>query len=69
MRETISALRAFNVLPDAGGWNDQDADWTDDVFTYLALERRIKWEREHAKEIEALMTGGDGLVANLFGGL
>lgn len=39
-------LSDYKVLPEAGGWNDQDAQWRDDMLTLLSVkayhERRVK---------------------------
>jgi hypothetical protein len=32
-------------MPRAGGLDDQDQEWVEDAMLYLALERRIKWEK------------------------
>lgn len=76
LRERLSALRSFNVLPRAGGWDDQDADWARDVFEYLRIERRLRWERDQANAnggdvLAALLKAEDGETptGNLFAGL
>ena len=48
------ALKAFNSLPDAGGWQDQDADWTDDLLLLDALEA---WVRKQHEDDEPLPKG------------
>lgn len=35
----------YKVMPQAGGWDDQFADWRDDITTWSALYRRIRWEK------------------------
>lgn len=33
----IFVLSNFQVMPNAGGWDDQDADWTQDMMTFLTI--------------------------------
>ena len=40
----IFILSNFNVMPNAGGWDDQDALWCDDMITYLKGYKRAEWE-------------------------
>ena len=35
----------YKILPGAGGWDDQDPQWTDDLKTWLSLRNRVQWER------------------------
>jgi len=40
-------LDRWGVLPDGGGWSDQDSALIDDILTYQKLKDRIEWEAEH----------------------
>ncbi|MBK8035296.1 MAG: hypothetical protein IPK17_38490 [Chloroflexi bacterium] len=35
----------YRILPKAGGWDDQDSAWTDDLKLWLTLRARLLWER------------------------
>jgi hypothetical protein len=39
----------FVVMPQAGGWDDQDAAWCDDMLIYLRGLARKKWEYIQSK--------------------
>lgn len=39
-------LSEFHVLPDAGGWLDQDETWAHDIMQWLGIRARLKWERD-----------------------
>lgn len=61
-------LSDYKVLPDAGGWNDQDLQWRDDMLTLLSVkayhERRVKSGRGVKDETPK---GLAGLRAMVFG--
>lgn len=40
-------LSDFRILERAGGSGDQTSAWTDDMFTFLHIRSRLKWEKEH----------------------
>ncbi len=40
----------FIVMPNAGGWDDQDAAWCDDMLVYLKGLSRQKWEFNQSKK-------------------
>lgn len=51
---TVSWLREFAVLPRAGGLNDQDRAWVEDVELYLSMQGQVMREYlEHKKEYYA----------------
>ena len=47
--EVCNALLAFRVLPAAGGWFDQPAEWVDDIKTFFAVRNRKLWERDEER--------------------
>lgn len=51
-------LLEYGILPDAGGWRDQDEGWAQDVRLYMQVRSRILWER--AQELKTTGAGGGG---------
>lgn len=48
--DACNALKAFHVLPCAGGWQDQDEEWVDDIKTFFALHNFYQWEYDQERE-------------------
>lgn len=48
--DACNALKAFHVLPCAGGWQDQDEEWVDDIKTFFALHNCAQWEYDQERE-------------------
>lgn len=46
VRRAVWMLESSNWVawPDSGGWAEQDEALVDDVFTWLAVRRRLEWE-------------------------
>lgn len=40
-------LSDWTCWPEAGGWAEQDRFLIEDVFTFLAIRRRLTWEVKH----------------------
>jgi len=40
-------LETYNILPEAGGWTDQDELLLDDIMTFLDVRNRLEWEVDH----------------------
>lgn len=51
------------ILPQAGGWLDQDEFWVRDVRLYRRIEARVLWERAQALKAD----GDKDPLAALFG--
>ncbi len=49
----------FTFWPDEGGLNNQSSQLIDDVLTWLALERRTRWEHEQGIDSEEMFDGYD----------
>lgn len=45
--ESVSLLE-FGILPEPGGWLDQDEFWAQDVRLYKRMQARVLWERAQA---------------------
>jgi len=60
--EGVSLLE-FGILPEAGGWLDQNEFWARDVRLYMRIRARVLWERAQAMKQDS---GKDPLDA-LFG--
>lgn len=45
--ESVSLLE-FGILPEAGGWLDQNEFWARDVRLYMRMRSRVLWERAQA---------------------
>jgi hypothetical protein len=45
-------LESYNLLPDAGGWADQDENLLNDILTYFSLRDRTEWEIEHGENTD-----------------
>lgn len=43
----ILVLSRYRILPEEGGWLDQDERWSQDIKTWLWLRYRLQWERKH----------------------
>lgn len=39
-------LRTYNVLPEAGGWLDQDSTLTDDMLTWESIVGHVEAEKQ-----------------------
>lgn len=46
--ECYYALREFQVLPEAGGWLDQEESLTDDLLKLNAMITRRRWEQQNS---------------------
>ena len=60
MFETGNMFLQHGVLPSGGGWNDEDAAWTDALGKWLALRRYLKHQRDGS---------GDKDTGDVLGGL
>lgn len=38
----------YGILPEAGGWLDQNEFWARDVRLYMRMRSRVLWERAQA---------------------
>lgn len=54
----VLRLSNFTYWPRAGGLDNQDSSLIRDVFTWLMLERRLKWEYLHGQWQEKTKEGG-----------
>ncbi len=45
--ESVSLLE-YGILPEAGGWLDQDEFWARDVRLYMRMRSRVLWEQAQA---------------------
>jgi hypothetical protein len=48
--ETSSVFLNHGILPNAGGWDDQDAAWTEDFLLFMTGYARARWEYQRNKE-------------------
>lgn len=55
--ETGQLLVNYRIMPKAGGWDEQDYWWKEDMLTYLAGLARAKWD---ARPTPPGMTNGEG---------
>ena len=55
MYRTASWLERFKVLPKAGGLDDQEAAWTDDMELYFAMKDQVR--REYKEWLKANADG------------
>ena len=46
---SMLVLSGYQLLPDAGGWDDQFADKTDDLLNWLALRHYVQWQIDEEK--------------------
>jgi hypothetical protein len=44
--ETAQIATELRILPQAGGWDDQSAEWCDDFFTWLKLKHYAESEKQ-----------------------
>lgn len=62
--ETVHLLE-WGILPDAGGWNDQNEFWVLDVRQYLRIRAAVL--RKRSNDERARRDGGKDPLAELFG--
>lgn len=71
MNQTGQNFIHHGILPDEGGWNDQDAEWCDALMNWLGYWEYLDWEvkpddergKPHAHEeniLDFLRQSGDG---------
>lgn len=46
MIELAHVLRTYHVLPEAGGWLDQDATLTDDILTWDGIVGSVEADKD-----------------------
>lgn len=64
--DCFQALRVFSVLPQAGGWLDQDERWQHD----LLLMYRLYADAQEEEDVEPLLPGEESLgvkMGDMFG--
>lgn len=52
IQRSVRWLDRWGILPEAGGWSDQDSALIDDIETLSTLMERAEWEVEHEENAE-----------------
>lgn len=64
LMRTWDAYRSFGVLPDAGGINDQNPRWWDDINRlnrrYAYIKQQLQMQQEAADEVNKLIGDTNG---------
>lgn len=59
-------LLEFGILPEAGGWHDQNEFWARDVRQFRTIRARVMWE--HTQSLRDRLPDGKDPVDALFDG-
>lgn len=59
IQRSVRFLERWGVLPETGGWADQDSALIDDIETLSTLMERAEWEAEHEENTDYSETETD----------